>query len=246
MSCQLRVAPLASCTAAAAAGLLVWWWKSRRSSDTFDLARLVRPCVLAAAPYGFPIRYGYDEPLLLDMNESSECPLDESVFLKSLQLHRYPDPRQTQLKRQFAALRSTESCTLAAEQIVFGCGSDELIELLIRTTCTPGRDSIMICSPTYAMYAVFARHNDVGVVDIPLTDDFQLDLPSITRVFSGGGFFSRRVKLVFLCSPGNPTGCLLRRADVLAIAAAARHQALVVADEAYIDFSSENLLRSRN
>lgn len=121
---------------------------------------------------------------------------------------------------------------MRANTVFIGNGSDEAIDLLIRICCRPGtEDHILTCPPTYGMYEVSAAVNDVPVVGVPLGKDFQLDLQGIRSALTSA------TKLVFLCSPNNPTGNLLRRDDIESILAAA--PGLVVIDEAYIDFSSE-------
>ena len=209
MSQQRDTAFAASLVVASLALAVLLARRRRRLPARFDLQRLVRPCVLRLAPYTFPPRFGLAEaPVLLDANEN---PHGSTVEALDAALHRYPDPRQARLKAAIAGLRGC-----APSQVVVGCGSDEIIDLLIRVTCEPGRDSILVCSPTYAMYQIFASVNDVSTVDVPLSaDDYQLRVGAILQSLTP------RVKLVFLCSPGNPTGRLLRRADIEAIAAAA-------------------------
>jgi len=214
---------------ATASVLVALMWIRRRRRRVFVLDNIVRRCILNASPYTFPPRFDHSSvssPVLLDANENSHgAPLDESA-LSRLGLERYPDPRQIQLKAKLSALRGCEP-----SQIFLGVGSDEVIDLLIRVVCRPGKDAVLVCSPTYAMYGIFARVNDVQVVDVPLSEGtFQLRVDAILQALTS------RVKLIFLCSPGNPTGRLLNREDIKAVAEAATG-ALVVVDEAYIDFS---------
>eukprot|EP00930_Biecheleria_cincta_P055877 TRINITY_DN42129_c0_g1_i1.p1 TRINITY_DN42129_c0_g1~~TRINITY_DN42129_c0_g1_i1.p1 ORF type:complete len:405 (+),score=64.55 TRINITY_DN42129_c0_g1_i1:37-1251(+) len=228
---HLRAAAVASAAAGlGAVAFLVLHRRRRRLPDAFSLSKVVRPCVLKAKPYVFPPRFEHaGTPVLLDANENPHgAPIDDP-FLQQLSLERYPDPAQTELKQALARLRGCHP-----EQILVGVGSDEIIDLLIRITCTPGKDSIMVCSPTYAMYATFAAINDVGVVDASLEGggQYQLQLGAIQKAMRPS------VKLIFLCSPGNPTGRLLKRSDIEQVLTMATN-AIVVVDEAYIDFALE-------
>lgn len=121
-----------------------------------------------------------------------------------------------------------------------GVGSDEAIDALLRCFCVPGRDRILVCPPTYGMYSVSAQVNDVGLVKVPLlaAPDFQLDVSAIHQALSS----SQRdgadpIKLVYLCSPGNPTGSLLGKASVEQVLAHPTWNGVVVLDEAYVDFA---------
>ncbi|MEP7213298.1 MAG: histidinol-phosphate transaminase [Acidobacteriota bacterium] len=139
-------------------------------------------------------------------------------------LNRYPDPLQRALKEKIAAKNGVKS-----EQIFVGNGSDEAIDLLFRIFCEPGRDKAVICTPTYGMYQVAADINDVRTIDVPLTAEFQLDAAAVVEASSAA-------KLVFICSPNNPTGNAVDRDEILRIAE--RFNGIVVVDEAYIDFSA--------
>jgi histidinol-phosphate aminotransferase len=116
-------------------------------------------------------------------------------------------------------------------------GSDEAIDALLRCFCVPGRDRILVCPPTYGMYSVSAQVNDVGLVKVPLlaAPDFQLDVDAITATLSSDE--GKTIKLVYLCSPGNPTGSLLSKASVERVLAHPTWNGVVVLDEAYIDFA---------
>jgi len=113
-------------------------------------------------------------------------------------------------------------------------GSDEAIDMLIRIFCVPGEDSILLCQPTYGMYSVSAHTNDVGIVDVPQTKDFQLQTQKILTTARS----NPNIKIMFLCSPGNPSCALLNRADIITILEA-NLQCIVVVDEAYVDFAGE-------
>lgn len=145
-------------------------------------------------------------------------------------LRRYPDP-QPQALRQ--ALADLYGCKPA--QLLIGRGSDEAIDLLVRALCTPGRDAVLVTPPVFGMYAVCARIQGARLVEVPLHDgdvDFTLDLQAV-----GDCALHQEAKLVFLCSPGNPAGGVLPGGQVLALARRLQGRALVVVDEAYIEYA---------
>ena len=184
-------------------------------------AGLIRPSVERMQPYS-SARDEFEgmAPVMLDANENSLGSVGPDDF------SRYPDPHQRNIKADLAHLKG-----VSPENIFLGNGSDEAIDLLVRLTCTPGRDSIVVCPPTYGMYEVAANLNDVKVERLALTSDFQLP-DNAVEVFAASS-----AKLVFLCSPNNPTGNLLAREAIEAILGA--FNGLVVVDEAYADFSDE-------
>jgi len=118
-----------------------------------------------------------------------------------------------------------------------GVGSDEAIDALLRCFCVPARDKILVCPPTYGMYSVSAQVNDVGLVKVPLTaaPEFALDVPAITAALSADA----SIKLIYICSPGNPTGSLIARPQIQAILEHPSWNGIVVVDEAYVDFAPE-------
>ena len=138
--------------------------------------------------------------------------------------NRYPDPRQSYLKRAMGTIKGT-----APECIFMGNGSDEPIDLLIRAFCEPESDEVMIFPPTYGMYKVAANINNVRVNEVLLTPDFQLDIAQIKSVLND------QIKIMFICSPNNPTGNLIKTQDVLDLATV--FKGIIVIDEAYIDFT---------
>src|SRR5215203_6992257 len=109
--------------------------------------------------------------------------------------NRYPDPLQWEVKKKIAAIKKVE-----AENMVLGNGSDECIDLLIRAFCNPQKDNIIICPPTYGMYEICAQINDVPVKEVPLTAVYQLNLEALE------GAIDATTKIIFFCSPNNPTG----------------------------------------
>ena len=156
--------------------------------------------------------------MFLDANENSYgSPL-------STWYNRYPDPWQRTLKEKLSVVKG-----IPAPNIFLGNGSDECIDILYRICCEPGADNAIIVPPTYGMYEVSAAINDVDLKKVPLTKAFQLNLPAIEEAVDD------HTKLIFLCSPNNPTGNSLTREDVEVILN--NYFGLVVIDEAYINFS---------
>jgi histidinol-phosphate aminotransferase len=148
----------------------------------------------------------------------------EGIFLDANEnpfgrLNRYPDPRQSELKTLLVRRKK-----VSPEQIFIGNGSDEIIDLAFRIFCEPGADRVIVCPPTYGMYEVSANINNVEVVHVPLKPDFQLNTSNIMETSA---------KMLFLCSPNNPTGNSLKEIDKVLD----HFQGIVVLDEAYIDFS---------
>ncbi|WP_235917374.1 histidinol-phosphate transaminase [Hymenobacter busanensis] len=184
-----------------------------------NLDKLIRPNVRAMQPYASARdEFQGEARVMLDANENSQGSVGPVAF------NRYPDPLQRSLKAEVARLKQ-----VATEQIFLGNGSDEAIDLLLRLTCVPGQDSIVILPPTYGMYEVAAHLNDVRVERIPLTPDFHVSADAIDQVLASSA------KVVFLCSPNNPTGNLLHAAAVEQILRG--FGGVVVVDEAYIDFA---------
>ncbi|KAJ9162158.1 Histidinol-phosphate aminotransferase [Coniochaeta hoffmannii] len=218
--------------------------------SAFNLETCARPNILALEPYRCA-RDDYKDDgtnILLDANENAYGPAinpndvsrTSGPSLDFLGLHRYPDPHQHDLKQLLCNLRNTHAHTpktLTPEHLFVGVGSDEAIDALLRCFCVPGRDRILVCPPTYGMYSVSAQVNDVGLVKVPLlpAPDFQLDVDAISRTLSSED--GKTVKLVYLCSPGNPTGSLLSKSSVQQILAHPTWNGVVVLDEAYIDFA---------
>ncbi len=193
-----------------------------------EITTLVRKNILNLKPYTSARDiYESSEGILLDANENSWG----STFneIDALKLNRYPDPHQKDLREMVGNYYS-----LQPENLFFGVGSDEVIDLLIRVFCEPLTDKVIIPEPTYGMYKVACDINNVETVSVLLNDDFQIDFDEIERSFDDN------IKMIFLCSPNNPTGNLLNKNDVLAICE--KFNSIVVVDEAYIDFSIEGTL----
>lgn len=144
-------------------------------------------------------------------------------------LNRYPDPQQQNLKNKLAGLKQ-----IAASKIILGNGSDELLDLLIRCFCEPGKDAVITLPPTYGMYGILARINGVVVREVPLDLNFQPDIHSISEAVDDHS------KLLFLCSPNNPSGNSLETRYIIDLLNS--FPGIVVLDEAYADFSSGSML----
>ncbi|KAJ2396385.1 histidinol-phosphate transaminase [Coemansia sp. RSA 2559] len=214
-------------------------------SHSFDAKRVVRPNIRNLVPYRCA-RDDYSEGILLDANENSYGPVLQVSITESKedsgklqiesqadgqQLHRYPDPLGREVKQRILMLRPSVP---GIDNIFLGVGSDEVIDLLVRIICQPGKDAIMITPPTYGMYKVVASINDVDVVKVPLVVEggsFQLDVDAVIETALG----NEAIKIIWLCSPGNPTGTYLKEADVRKLLESG-FGGLVVVDEAYVDF----------
>ncbi|CEG64599.1 Putative Histidinol-phosphate aminotransferase [Rhizopus microsporus] len=193
----------------------------------FDLTKVIRPNILALKPYRCA-RDDYSEGVLLDANENAYGPALTGEHKGDL--NRYPDPYQSQVKERIMNLRGLKSI----QNLFLGVGSDEVIDLLIRIACVPAKDKILITPPTYGMYSVCAQINDVEVVKSKLVVEngaFQLDLENVFSCIKT----NPEIKIVFLCSPGNPTGTCLTHDSIRAVLES-DYQGLVVVDEAYVDF----------
>lgn len=181
-----------------------------------DLQKLVRQNILSLKPYSSARdEFSGEAGVFLDANEN---PFGD--------LNRYPDPHQQTLKDKLKDIKK-----LTSKQVFIGNGSDEVIDLLIRIFCNPSVDKIVVCPPTYGMYEVAANINDVMVLSVPLTQDFQLDTEALQQVISQSE--PNTLKLIFLCTPNNPTGNSIDNIEWVL----ANFNGIVVVDEAYIDFS---------
>lgn len=176
----------------------------------------------------------------LDLNGVSKSAADEAINF--LGLNRYPDPHQPDLKKLLCKLRNTHhhtSKTLEPANLFVGVGSDEAIDALLRCFCVPGQDKILVCPPTYGMYSVSAQVNDVGLVKVPLlpAPEFGLDVAAIKSTLSSSE--AANIKLVYICSPGNPTASLISKSDLKEVLEHPTWNGVVILDEAYIDFAPE-------
>ncbi|WNL47871.1 histidinol-phosphate transaminase [Dyella sp. BiH032] len=185
---------------------------------------LARPEIRALQPYSSARMEASGGAVLLNANESAWAPSGEA----GRGCNRYPDPQPAALVRALAALYGVRE-----DQLLVGRGSDEAIDLLVRAFCRAGRDAIAIQPPTFGMYAVCARIQDAGIVEVPLAADFRLDVDALLAALTPA------VKLVFVCAPNNPTGQPVPRAAVERLAAALESRALLVVDEAYVEFADD-------
>jgi histidinol-phosphate aminotransferase len=186
---------------------------------SFNLDDLLRPNIKNLVPYSSARdEFKGEASIFLDANENSYgSPLTKWY-------NRYPDPLQHKVKEKLSEVKG-----VPASNIFIGNGSDECIDILIRAFCEPGKDNIIICPPTYGMYEVSANINDVYIKKVPLTAEFQLDLPAIEEAVDDN------TKIIFICSPNNPTGNTLNREDVEVVLN--NYWGIVAIDEAYINFS---------
>lgn len=185
------------------------------ANKEIDINKLIRKNILTMRPYSSARdEFKGEAEIFLDANENP----NPSSY------NRYPDPLQWKVKEKLAEIKKVRP-----EQIFLGNGSDEAIDLLTRAFCEPYKDSILITEPTYGMYAVCAELNAVHIIKIELTKDFDLDIEAVFKALTSD------TKIIFLCSPNNPTGNLLNRDKILKILD--QFQGFVVIDEAYIDFA---------
>ena len=188
-------------------------------NNSFDLKKILRPHILNLAPYSSARdEYTGHVGVFLDANENPYGSVTEENF------NRYPDPHQFEIKRKLAPLKN-----INVERIFLGNGSDEPIDLLVRATCTPGKDHVIIMPPTYGMYEVSASIHDVKIDKVSLTADYQIDVEAVLDAVTSD------TKLIWICSPNNPTGNVMQENDIETILA--NFNGLVVVDEAYIDFT---------
>jgi histidinol-phosphate aminotransferase len=187
---------------------------------TFSINKLLRPHIANLTPYSSARdEYSGKEGVFLDANENPIGSITTANF------NRYPDPYQSQLKEKIAVIKNVPE-----SGIFLGNGSDEAIDLLFRAFCNPGKDNIIILPPTYGMYEVSAEINDVSIKRVNLSDDFQLRPDEILAKVDNF------TKIIFICSPNNPSGNEMKKEAILQILNG--FNGLVVVDEAYVDFSS--------
>ena len=187
-----------------------------------DINSLVRRCIAALTPYSTARdEYKGDLGVFLDANES---PYENGY-------NRYPDPHQKVLKAQIAAIKGVK-----AENIFIGNGSDEAIDLVFRVFCEPRVDNVVAIAPSYGMYKVAAAINDVEIREVQLGEEYSLPVDEVLAATD------ENTKVVFLCSPNNPTGNSFPREDMLRLAD--EFGGMVVVDEAYINFAEAESLRS--
>ncbi|HHW7507473.1 TPA: histidinol-phosphate transaminase [Mannheimia haemolytica] len=192
------------------------------------ISQLSRKNIQALTPYQSARRLGGSGDVWLNANEYALSP---NFDLTDRTFNRYPEPQPQAVIEGYARYAG-----VAPENVLVSRGGDESIELIIRAFCE-ANDSILYCPPTYGMYAVSADTCGIATKTVPLTADFQLDLAQIKANLEG-------VKVVFVCSPNNPTGNLIKRSDLLELLQITAGKALCVVDEAYIEFCPEASLVS--
>ena len=186
-----------------------------------NIEKLVRPHIRELRAYSSARdEYTGKKGIFLDANEN---PLG-SISRKSY--NRYPDPYQKSLKKAIGKLKN-----ISTDKIFLGNGSDEAIDLLVRIFCHPNQDSVIVMPPTFEMYEVAARINQNEVITVQLTNDYQINLGKVLEEITPN------TKIIFICSPNNPTGNSMDRNSILEIVE--KFNGIVVIDEAYIDFSRE-------
>jgi len=191
------------------------------------IALLARANVRALTPYQSARRLGGNGDVWLNANE---YPLAVPFDLRQQTLNRYPECQPKQVIERYAAYAG-----LTTDQVLVCRGADEGIELLIRAFCEPGKDAVLFCPPTYGMYRVSAETFGVEYRTVAARDDWQLNLSAIAEQLDG-------VKVVYVCSPNNPTGNVINPDDIRQLLDMTRDKALVVADEAYIEFCPQATL----
>jgi histidinol-phosphate aminotransferase len=189
--------------------------------EKFDIDKIVRKNIENLKPYSSArSEYRGEAEIFLDANENAYgSPLDKNY-------NRYPDPLQWALKKELSKIKG-----VPPQNIFIGNGSDEVIDIAFRIFCNPGQDNVIVCPPTYGMYKVCADINDVEVKEVLLTEDFQLN---VERILSA---VDSNTKLLFICSPNNPTGNDMNRMDIELLLN--NFPGIIIIDEAYINFSRQ-------
>jgi histidinol-phosphate aminotransferase len=187
----------------------------------YNINNILRENIKRLVPYSSARdEYQGEASVFLDANENAYgSPLAQ-------QFNRYPDPMQYAVKMRLSEIKG-----VPARNIFIGNGSDEAIDILFRSFCNPGVDNVILVPPTYGMYEVSANINDVEARKVNLTSDYQLNLEGIAEAID------EHTKLIFICSPNNPTGNSINREDVETLLA--NFNGIVVVDEAYINFSRQ-------
>lgn len=185
---------------------------------------LARPELLKMQAYSSARTEASGGEVFLNANESAWPSYGEKG-----PFHRYPDPQPAALLDQLAALYD-----IARDRILVGRGSDEAIDLLIRAFCRAGQDAILIQPPTFGMYAICAQIQNAGIVEVRLDEHFQVDADAVLAAVTDA------VKLVFVCSPNNPSGQRVSRETIVALADALAGRAVLVVDEAYAEFADDD------
>ncbi len=184
----------------------------------FELDKIIRPNILALKAYASARdEFSGKEGVFLDANENPYGTLN-----------RYPDPYQNDLKVKISELKKIDT-----ENIFLGNGSDEIIDLCLRVFCEPGKDKVVSFTPTYGMYEVSAEINNLEMIKLPLNADFQIETSSLIPFLDDPD-----LKMIFICSPNNPTGNLINTNSIEFVLN--KFNGVVIIDEAYIDFADSN------
>ncbi|MDD3366855.1 MAG: histidinol-phosphate transaminase [Sphaerochaetaceae bacterium] len=198
--------------------------------SAFSITQLMRPNIVSLKPYSSARNeFTGDAEVFLDANENWRD------FVRDSGLNRYPDPAQKSLKQKIAKVMG-----LPEANLVIGNGSDEMIDLMFRIFCVPHKDKVLIIEPTYGAYSVFAAINDTGVSSCRLKENFALDLPrmeAICHLVNNGTPQTGMHKMLFICSPNNPSGNSYPLKDIAMIAQ--RFSGITIVDEAYYEFSDK-------
>ncbi|MBS1521506.1 MAG: histidinol-phosphate transaminase [Bacteroidetes bacterium] len=187
----------------------------------FDINNILRENIKNLTPYSSARdEFQGEASVYLDANENAfGSPLEQNY-------NRYPDPLQYEVKKRLSEIKG-----VPPRNIFLGNGSDEAIDILVRAFCNPGVDNVILVPPTYGMYEVSANINDIKIKKVPLTEEFQLNIEGIAEAIDS------HTKIIFVCSPNNPTGNSMNRDDVETLLA--NFNGIVVVDEAYINFSRQ-------
>lgn len=202
------------------------------------ITKLARPEILALKPYSSARKEGEQQNMriFLDANENPYAPYPATPDCRGLQ--RYPEPQPQELLELFC-----EHYQVPQENLLISRGGDEAIDLLIRAFCTAGKDGILINPPTFAMYEMAAHIQNAFIHRVALKkdDNFQLDMPAILASCEA----NPNIKIVFVCTPNNPTGALIKEEDIFTLCRKLLGKTLVIADEAYVEFSGRASLCTR-
>jgi len=189
----------------------------------FNLEKITRENIKNLKPYSSARdEFKGEAKIYLDANENAFGSLTGDY-------NRYPDPLQKKLKKKIANIKNVN-----AEQIFLGNGSDEVIDLVFRAFCNPGKDNVILMPPTYGMYKVTADTNDIESIEVPLNEVFEIDIENVLKEIN------EFTKLIFICSPNNPSGNRMKKAKIIHLLE--NFHGLVIADEAYIDYADEKSL----
>lgn len=191
-----------------------------------EIESLARKNILALKPYT-SARGDHLTGILMDANENSFGSVVEDEW--NVGLNRYPDPFHNKLREELSLYLN-----VMKENLCIGVGSDEIIDLIVRVFCEPKIDNAIILEPTYGMYKVVCDVNEVSTISVPLDESFQ---PDLNKVYTA---INKSTKLIFLCSPNNPTGNLIDAKLIYALAK--KFNGIIIVDEAYIEFANEQSL----